>query len=149
MANSTSRNTLSIAGSDLMPEAIRRGVQYLAFRLTDQGLVASYQPGAATAPVLVSRAALAAVAADTALAQAAQGALSPGERRARQDRAALAEQLAQVRQRRPEALRIARRERYLAALAEMMIAQSARPVPIAAAVKALPGPEVARRRASL
>jgi hypothetical protein len=110
-------------GSGPLHEAIRRGVQYLAFRFTEAGLVATYQPGAMTAPVLVTRAALVAVAADAALAAFAETDLAPLARRARRAREALAEQLKQVRERRPEALRILWRERYLAALAELMIGQ--------------------------
>lgn len=141
----------SCVAPEPLHEAIRRGVQYLAFRLTETGLVATYQPGATTAPVLVMRAALAAVAVDAALAAVVEAASSPLERRACRARAALAEQLAQVRERRPEALRILWRERYLAALGEVIIDQMAlAPVcaEVPAATPAPSGPKVARRRAS-
>ncbi len=151
MAEPASPEPSTSAEADPKHEAIRRGVQYLAFRLTDQGLAVSYQPGATAAPVPVMRAALAAVAADTALAAGAETARSPLEQRAWRERAALAEQLAQVRARRPEALRIAWRERYLATLAQLMLAQAKdqdRPDLRAGAEAAQPRPQVAARRAN-
>jgi hypothetical protein len=46
---------------DLTSEAIRRGVQYLAFRAVDLDLVAEYEPGPGSVNGLVARAAQAAV----------------------------------------------------------------------------------------
>ncbi len=105
-------------------ETIQRGVQYLAFRLTETGLVASFQPGTGKAPVHVARAALAAVVADQNLASAGETALSCEARAALRARNALAEQLADLRARRTNTAQVARRQRYLDALAAMLIAKS-------------------------
>lgn len=108
-------------------EMIQRGVQYLAFRLTETGLVASFQPGTAKAPVHVARAALAAVVADQNLAAAGETALPREARAALRARNALAEQLADLRAHRANTAQVSRRQRYLDALAALLITESIAP----------------------
>jgi hypothetical protein len=103
---------------DLTWEAIRRGVQYLAFRLDAVGLEAIYAPGPGPVNGLVARAARAAVAAHADLASAPDGprredALALGRRFARQ--------LAAVKGGVTRAPTMALRSAYLDALAEVMI----------------------------
>lgn len=105
-----------------LTETIQRGVQYLAFRLVETGMVASFDPGTARAPVLVARAALAAVMADETLAHAGETAQSPAARAALRARNALAGQLADLRAHRGGTAQISGRQRYLEALAAFLIA---------------------------
>lgn len=106
-------------------EILQRGVQYLAFRLTETGLVASFEPGAAKAPVLVARAALHAVVADANLASSGEAALSREAGAALRARNALGEQLADLRAHRAGTAQVSRRQRYLDALAALLIAERA------------------------
>lgn len=111
------RTTLDL---DRAREAIRLGVQHLAFRVHPDGLQARYAPGAADIASEVARAALAARDAHETLA------CDPPQVSARRAaalvaRARLAEQLAGLRDGATAAPRMELRSAYLAALADLMI----------------------------
>ena len=107
---------------DLANEAIRRGVQYLAFRAHPLGLDASYAPGSGHVNGMVARAAQAAVKAHQELASNLEvEAPSPARSAAIAARRRFARQLAEVKAGVTRTPTTALRSIYLDALAELMV----------------------------
>lgn len=103
-------------------EAIRRGVQYLAFRPHPTGLLASYEPGPGQVSDAVAQAAQAALAAHENLASDPEPETpSPTRSAALALRLRFARQLAEVKAGVTRAPATALRSAYLDALAEFMI----------------------------
>jgi hypothetical protein len=103
-------------------EAIRRGVQYLAFRIDAGDLAASYEPGPGQVSGVVARAARAALEAHRELAEdIGVGAPSPIRTAALAARLKFARQLAEVKAGVTRAPTTALRSAYLDALADFMI----------------------------
>jgi hypothetical protein len=113
------RATINI---DPANEAIRRGVQYLAFRIDDGDLAASYEPGPGQVRGVVARAARAALEAHRELAQdIGASAHSPTRITALASRLKFTRQLTEVKAGVTPAPTIASRSAYLDALADFMI----------------------------
>jgi len=107
---------------DLTSEAIRRGVQYLAFRAADLDLVAKFEPGPGQVNGRVAHAAHAALKAHQRLIPELEAAPpSPARSAAVATRLAFARQLADVKAGVTRAPTTALRSAYLDALAEFII----------------------------
>jgi hypothetical protein len=113
------RATINI---DPANEAIRRGVQYLAFRIDDGDLAASYEPGSGQVRGVVARAARAALEAHLELAQdIGASAPSPTRTAALVARLTFTRQLTEIKAGLTRAPTTALRSAYLDALADFMI----------------------------
>jgi len=106
---------------DLTGEAIRRSVQYLAFRAIGLDLVAKYDPGPGQVPSILARAAEAALKAHQQLIPDLEAVPSPARSAAIAARLDLARQLTEVKAGVTRAPTVALRSAYLDALADFII----------------------------